>query len=165
MLTTLTLRKALFSSSAKTVNPITKIAHARFDLAKMLQPNNLPLIRQNVKNRKADSYADPDRVLALHNEFKTIRFELDQLRKRRNDHAALTKQLVTIEDEALREGKLREHTKVGKTFKQQVQDREKTLEIVEHELVEQALKLPNKTHYDSPVGDESKNRQVASGGP
>lgn len=127
----------------------------------MLQPNNLPLIRQNVKNRKADSYADPDRVLVLHNEFKTIRYELDQLRKRRNDHAALAKQLVTIEDDALREDKLKEHTKVGKTFKKQVQDREKTLEIVEHELVEQALKLPNKTHYDSPVGGEINNRQVA----
>jgi len=31
--------------------------------------------------------------------------------------------------------------------------------------VEQALKLPNKTHYDSPVGDESKNIEVATGGP
>jgi len=58
------------------------------------------------------------------------------LRKRRNDHAALAKQLVTIEDDTLREDKLKEHTKVGKTFKKQVQDREKTLEIVEHELVE-----------------------------
>lgn len=34
------------------------------------------------------------------------------------------------------------------------------LDTLEHELVEQALKLPNKTHYDSPVGDESKNRIV-----
>ena len=37
--------------------------------------------------------------------------------------------------------------------------------MVEHELVEQALKLPNRTHLDSPVGDESKNRIVATGGP
>ena len=39
------------------------------------------------------------------------------------------------------------------------------METVEHELVEQALKLPNKTHYDSPVGDESMNKEVHVGGP
>ena len=39
------------------------------------------------------------------------------------------------------------------------------MERVEHELVQQSLKLPNKTHYDSPVGDESNNKEVASGGP
>ena len=27
------------------------------------------------------------------------------------------------------------------------------------------MKLPNKTHYDSPVGDESMNKVVATGGP
>lgn len=37
--------------------------------------------------------------------------------------------------------------------------------MVESDLVEQALKLPNKTHLDSPVGDESKNKQVKIGGP
>ena len=39
------------------------------------------------------------------------------------------------------------------------------METVEHELVGQALKLPNKTHLDSPVGGEDKNIQVTSGGP
>ena len=32
-------------------------------------------------------------------------------------------------------------------------------------MVEEALKLPNKTHYDSPVGGADKNILVASGGP
>lgn len=56
--------------SVKTVNPITKLAHMRLDLAKVLTPNNMPLLRQNVKNRKATSYADPDRVLVLFNEHR-----------------------------------------------------------------------------------------------
>eukprot|EP00354_Favella_ehrenbergii_P011597 CAMPEP_0170467896 /NCGR_PEP_ID=MMETSP0123-20130129/11293_1 /TAXON_ID=182087 /ORGANISM="Favella ehrenbergii, Strain Fehren 1" /LENGTH=396 /DNA_ID=CAMNT_0010734357 /DNA_START=194 /DNA_END=1384 /DNA_ORIENTATION=- len=125
----------------------------------------MPLLRQNVKNRKASSYADPDRVLTLFNEHRKIRFELDQLRKRRNEHSALTKQIVTIEDDRVREDKLSQHTKVGKTYKKQVQDREQILDTLEHELVEQALKLPNKTHHDSPVGDETKNKVVRKGGP
>ena len=33
-----------------------------------------------------------------------------------------------------------------------------------HDLQEEALKLPNKTHPDSPIGNESKNRVVRTGG-
>ena len=79
------------AASVKTFNPITKLAHMRLDLGKLLVENNIPLLRQNVKNRKANSYSDPDRVVTLFNEHKRIRFELDQLRKRRNEHATLTK--------------------------------------------------------------------------
>ena len=35
---------------------------------------------------------------------------------------------------------------------------------LEHELVQEALKLPNRTHVDSPVGDESKNQVVEEKG-
>ena len=47
-----------------------------------------------------------------------------------------------------------QHGKVGKSYKKQVNDREKLIESIEHELVLEALKLPNKTHVDSPVGGE-----------
>ena len=46
-----------------------------------------------------------------------------------------------------------------------MRDREQHLETLEHELVEQALKLPNKTHFDTPVGDETMNLEVKKGGP
>ena len=111
---------SLQHTSVKTVNPITKLAHMRLDLGKVLTANNMPLIRQNVRNRKADSYADPDRVLALYTDFKHIRFELDQLRKKRNEHAALAKALVTIQDDYDREDKLKKHAEVGKSYKKQV---------------------------------------------
>lgn len=39
------------------------------------------------------------------------------------------------------------------------------MDEVEHQLVEMALKLPNKTHVDSPVGGEEKNLEVTRGGP
>ena len=47
----------------------------------------------------------------------------------------------------------------------QVHERESLIATVEQELVEEALKLPNKTHVDSPVGDEEKNVEVTRGGP
>ena len=46
-----------------------------------------------------------------------------------------------------------------------MQDREKLIDSVETELVELALKLPNKTHVDSPVGGEDKNVVITKGGP
>ena len=76
----ITLRKALFSTGSggkgstnhawvKTIHPITKLAHMRLDLGKVLTANNMPLLRQNAKNRKAN-YANPDRVLTLFNEYR-----------------------------------------------------------------------------------------------
>jgi len=62
--------------------------------------------------------------------------------------------IVVIEDDQLREKKLKEHSKVGKDYKLQTQQREQLLHSIEHELVQEALKLPNRTHLDSPVGNE-----------
>lgn len=39
------------------------------------------------------------------------------------------------------------------------------MDEIEHELVIEALKLPNKTHVDSPVGGEDENQVVYTGGP
>ena len=38
------------------------------------------------------------------------------------------------------------------------------MDELEHILVQEALKLPNRTHVDSPVGDEDKNRVVLEHG-
>lgn len=75
------------------------------------------------------------------------------------------KQLLTIESDGEREERLKHHAKVGKTYKTQVVDRERTVEEIESELVSQALKLPNRTHIDSPVGSEDRNKVVFEGGP
>ncbi len=48
-----------FSVDQKTFNPISKLQHVRLDLNKVLSDNMLPLLRQNIKNRKA-TYADVD---------------------------------------------------------------------------------------------------------
>ena len=68
--------------------------------------------------------------------------------------------VVLIEDDVKREKKLTEHKRVAKCMKTEIQTRENKIGEIETELVREALKLPNKTHVDSPVGDESKNRLV-----
>ena len=54
--------KKTINDNIKSVNPITKLQHVKLDLPKMLAPNMVPLIRQNIINRKAN-YADVDIVL------------------------------------------------------------------------------------------------------
>lgn len=48
------------AEDAKTFNPISRLQHVKLDLNKILSDNMLPLLRQNIKNRKA-TYADADR--------------------------------------------------------------------------------------------------------
>ena len=43
-------------------------------------------------------------------------------------------------------------------MKKSIQKSEKELADIESQLVQEALKLPNKTHPDSPVGDEKVNK-------
>lgn len=43
--------------------------------------------------------------------------------------------MLTIENDVEREDRLKHHAKVGKTYKKQVVDRERTVEEIESELV------------------------------
>ena len=122
--------------------------------------SKLPLIKQNVLNRKAGSYANPDLVSHLYEEYRRLKHDIDQLRKKRNEHAAAIKNVLHIEDEQHREKLLEAHHKVGKSFKTDLQQREKDFEDLEYKLITEAMKLPNKTHPDSPVGSEANNRVV-----
>jgi seryl-tRNA synthetase len=65
--------------------------------------SKLPLIKQNVINRKAGAYANPDLVNHLYEDYKRMKFDIDQLRKKRNEHAAAIKNVLLIEDDAKRE--------------------------------------------------------------
>ena len=42
-------------------------------------------------------------------------------------------------------------------MKKDVQAQEKQIDELEEQLVIEALKLPNKTHPDTPIGDETRN--------
>lgn len=45
-------------------------------------------------------------------------------------------------------------------MKKDIQAREKLIDDLEGELVSEAMKLPNKTHPDTPIGGEHKNKLV-----
>jgi len=67
------LARRLFSTKPKdnetvrkSITEISKLAHVRLDLNKVTSENILPLVRQNVKNRKAEHYANPDIVAQLY---------------------------------------------------------------------------------------------------
>ena len=93
-----------------------------------------------------------------------MKYDIDQLRKKRNEHAAVLKNVLLIEDEDKKEKLMQQHQKVGKSFKVELQEKEKEFEYLEANLVSEALKLPNKTHPDSPVGSEDNNRVVKTVG-
>ena len=96
----------------------------------------------------------------LYERYRVLKYDIDQLRKKRNEHAAALKNVLLIEDEGKKEKLMEAHHKVGKSFKTDLQQREKEYEGIEAQLIQEAMKLPNKTHPDSPVGSEDKNRIV-----
>jgi seryl-tRNA synthetase len=95
----------------------------------------LPLIKQNVINRKATGYANPDLVNHLYEEYRRMKFEIDQLRKKRNDHSQTLKNVLLIEEDDKREKLIEQHHKVGKSFKTDLQNREKEFEQIEAQLI------------------------------
>ena len=68
--------------------------------------NNIELIKQNTINRKAQSYANPQLVELLYQEYRIKKKELDEVRKAKNNHNAVMKQVLTIEDDVKRQNKL-----------------------------------------------------------
>ena len=79
---------------------------------------------------------------------------------KRNKHAGVMKQVLSIQEDLKRERKLEEHKRVGKCLKKDIQKQENKLDELENQLVLEILKLPNKTDTQSPVGDESQNRLI-----
>ena len=75
------------------------------------------MIKQNVANRKAGRYANPDLVGHLYDTYRQQRHELDMAKAKRTQHNALVKQIVTLEDDVKREKKLKEHHTVAKCMK------------------------------------------------
>ena len=60
-----------------------------------------------------------------------------------------------MEDDVKREKKMEEHHRVGKCMSKDIKTKEKHIDELEEKLVIEALKLPNKTHPDVPIGGEN----------
>ncbi|CAG9325024.1 SERS [Blepharisma stoltei] len=103
----------------------------------------LPYHIQNIKNRSAN--ANAQRTVDLWELYKTQLHDLEMLRKKRNLHS---------EKKPLSEDEKAEHKKLARVHKQEVATQEANLEKLENELMEEALKIPNLTHPDVPIGDQ-----------
>ena len=82
-------------------------------------------------NRKAQGYANPDLVNHLYEDYRRVKYDVDQLRKKRNEHAAALKNVMLIEDDSKREKLIESHHKVGKSFKNDMLAREKEIEVID----------------------------------
>lgn len=137
--TPVNLSRMLFSTSSQkqavqaAVGQATKMSHVRLNFKDFSE--KLPMIRQNVINRKATNYANADLVNKLYEDYRKMKFEIDQLRKKRNEHAAALKNVLLIEEDAKREKLMEQHHKVGKSFKTDLHQREKDFETLEMQLI------------------------------
>jgi seryl-tRNA synthetase len=117
---------------------------------------NLPAIRENVKNRRA--HADPDLVVQLSDERNALQQRLDASRGSRNANAEKMKAKLPPEERT----KLVEE---GRRLKEEIAGLEAAYAEADAKLAEEALKLPNMSHPDAPIAiGEEGNRPVRTWG-
>ncbi|NOY07964.1 MAG: serine--tRNA ligase [Spirochaetes bacterium] len=113
---------------------------------------NLRDVKENVKNRRVD--ADPELVAELYDERNGLIHDIEDLRKRRNENASGMKRKLSSDE---REKLIEE----GKKLKTRISGLEKELERVKDKLYIEALKIPNMSHPDAPLGrGEEDNREI-----
>jgi seryl-tRNA synthetase len=117
---------------------------------------NLPAIRENVKNRRAQ--ADPDLVVRLYDERNALQQRMDAVRAARNANAEKMKAKLAPEERA----KLVEE---GRRLKEEIAGLETGYAEADRKLAEEALKLPNMSHPEAPIAaGEAGNRPVRTWG-
>ncbi len=113
---------------------------------------NLESVVENVKRRKVK--ADPLLVVRLYDERNDHLHRIEELRKKRNENASKMK--VKLPD---KERKLL--VEEGKRLKESIATEEEVLFEIERKLYEEALKIPNMTHPEAPVGEgEGDNVEI-----
>jgi seryl-tRNA synthetase len=117
---------------------------------------HLPEIRENVKNRRAQ--ADPDLVVRYYDERNALQQRIDAARAARNANAEKMKAKLTPEERA----RLVEE---GRRLKDEIAGIEAGYAEADRKLTEEALKLPNMSHPESPIAaGEEGNRPVRTWG-
>ncbi|KAJ1941732.1 Serine--tRNA ligase, mitochondrial [Linderina macrospora] len=125
--------------------------------------DNANTLLENARQRNVHD-AQPHRVGTLYDEFRDV---TSQINERRSELNALSKQLAqqaknqklsaNAEEYKAMTADLRDQAKSCKAL---VQELERKVSGIEAQLIHEAAKIPNTTHPDTPVGDESKARTV-----
>ncbi len=111
---------------------------------------NIDAVRQNIANRGVS--VDLDALLELDAGRLVLLREVEAMRKERNEVADAVKSATPETRPALIER--------GKKLKEDVSAKESDLEMVEKAWREEALKLPNMTHPDAPIGKTDDDNKV-----
>jgi seryl-tRNA synthetase len=114
--------------------------------------DNLALVESNARQRNVD--ADPRRVVELYDLRNRLLQSIEALRRSRNEVAAAMKQKLPQEE---RQRLIEE----GKRLKEELPGLEEELQRTEQELNREAMRLPNLSHPDAPIGTgEEGNREI-----
>ena len=114
--------------------------------------NDLPLHISNIKNRKVSG--DIVKVISLYHEYMKKLDDINLMRRQLNEMKNLSKEVA-------KSGKSVEQlSKDQKKHNQDIVKFQDELSIIENNLMTEALKIPNLTHPNSPVGDESQAKLI-----
>eukprot|EP01132_Coremiostelium_polycephalum_P003599 gene3599-4481_t len=116
---------------------------------------NLQYIRDNHErlqdnSNKRNTKVDLQKVVNLYEQYRVIKKNLDSLRAKRNEIAATIKKLGKG-----KEGERNRLVELGKQVKEQLVSEELTHDQTWNEMNLEALKIPNETHPDVPIGPET----------
>lgn len=117
---------------------------------------DFPLYLSNTKNRKAN--ADVEKVTKLYSDYLQKLSDINLMRKQLNEMKNLSKDLI-------KSGKgIEKLAKDQKKHGEDITKFQEQLAKIENEMMNEALKIPNLTHPDSPVGDETKANEIKING-
>jgi len=132
--------------SLKKLPNLRKYGEIKFNFKNLI--NDLPLHISNIKNRKVN--ADAEKVISLFEEYTKKVNDINLMRRQLNE-------MKTFSKEYAKSGKsLEQLSKDQKKHNQDISKFQDELASIEEKLMIEALKIPNQTHPDVPVGDESK---------
>jgi seryl-tRNA synthetase len=140
----------LKSNFSKKLPNLYKYGEVKFNFKSFL--NNLSLHTTNIKNRKTE--VDVERVVQLYTDYTRKADDINLMRRHLNQMRDLSSQLVKAGKSSVQPGKdmKKYNDDIAKIQTEQVN--------IEHQLMTEVLKIPNLTHPDSPVGDESQAKII-----
>ena len=129
---------------------------------------NADMMRDNIRHRKClprgDDRKDPvGNVLEKYAFAMGLRTELEELQRERNRLTKESKAMMKRKEK--NEGDLRRVRDRGRELKESVGRLAERLNVAEEDLNDASKQIPNRTHPDAPIGDESNARVVRTFGP
>ncbi|GBB90023.1 hypothetical protein RclHR1_01690008 [Rhizophagus clarus] len=117
--------------------------------------SNSEQISQNIINRNLKD-VNISLVCSLYKNYRMIITELNALRSKHNELSKFNNNNLLSNESGSKTILLEE----AKKLKQQIQQKESKLIEVEKELLKEALKIPNDTHFNTPIGNEENARLI-----